>query len=322
MMAVPNATASRHEIVNSGLYRVPTMAALADLLHWRKTPSALRALCNRDDNWDEFEQERPGKKPRKIQAPKPGAKIIQRRLNELLKRIKPPAYLHSGTPGRSYLTNSAEHMHERGATATVDISDFYPSISKKRVFMLFREVFACSPDVADALANLMCCDGHLATGSPASALVSFWSCKDMFDGIAERVANLGGRFTLYVDDITLTAMKVGHGDHRFLERHMAKYGFRVSKGKSRIYRAEKPKQITGRVVRSGVSRAPNKQHLKMRDATRLAESNEATKKDIRSAIGKLQHVGLLDKQRAEKLKQRAQKMRTMLAQGQDSANSK
>lgn len=315
MTAVANASASKHDLNRSGLYRVSSMSALATLLHWKKTPSALRSLCHRPDNWDEFEQVRSGKSPRKIQAPKPGVKAVQARLNALLKRIAPPDYLHSGTPGRSYLSNSALHMEKEGATITIDVSNFYPSVSRKRVFMLFREVFECSPDVADALADLLCCGGHLATGSPASALVSFWSCKDMFDGIARRAEKLNGRFTLYVDDISLTANTAGHGDINFLDRHLARYGFRLSSEKSRVYRAADAKQITGRVVRQGESRAPNKQHKKMHEATRLVASGDATEMEVRSAIGKLQHVGLLDEKRAPQLKERARRIRSLLPRG-------
>jgi len=303
---------NRHDLENSGLYRIPSMAALAALLHWKKTPSALRALCQRGDNWEEFDLERPGKAPRPIQAPKPTVKALQVRLNELLKRINPPDYLHSGTPGRSYLSNSDMHMDVAGATTTVDISAFYPSVSRKRIFMLFREVFQCAPDVADALAGLLCCRGGLATGSPASALVSFFACKDMFDGIAQRAHKLGGRFTLYIDDITMTANTVGQGDVHFLKRHFARYGFQISSDKSRVYPARSPRLITGRVIRDGVSRAPNKQHRRMYDAAQIVASGEATPADMRSAIGKLQHVALLDKERSSKLLEIARRMRARL----------
>ena len=303
------AKASAHELRSSGLFRIRTMAALAKLLHWKKTPSALRALCLRPDNWDEFDLPRPGKKPRKVQAPKQSVKDVQRRLNDLLKRVQPPDYLQSGTPGRSYLSNSALHMAESGATVTVDIADFYASVSRKRLFMLFRKVFECGPDVADAIAGLMSCRGALATGSPASALVSFWACKDMFDAIAERAEKQGGRFTLYVDDITLTASTAGAGDVRFLERHVARYGFRLSAAKSRVYRSSQPKEITGRVVRHGVSRAPNRQHLQMQSALRRLDDPRSTKADARSAVGRLEHVALLDLGRGASLRRKATRVR-------------
>lgn len=306
------ANAAEHDLTSSGLYRLGTMAALARLLHWKKSPSALRALCCRDDNWDEFEQKRPGKKPRKIQAPKPAVKDVQRRLNELLKRVRPPAYLQSGMPGRSYLSNSALHMGVPGATVTVDLSDFYPSVTRKRLFMLFREVFQCSPDVADALAGLLSCKNALATGSPASALVSFWACKDMFDVIAARVEARGGRFTLYVDDITLTASTAGDGDIAFLERHVARYGFRLSANKSRVYRASQAKDITGRILRYGVSRAPNRQHRQMHEALKQLGNAEATEADARSAVGRIEHVALLDSARGPALRDRASQVRGRL----------
>lgn len=298
-----------HELKDSGLFRLSSMRALATLLHWKKCPSALRALCIRPDNWDEFEQERPGKTPRKIQAPKEAVKALQRRLNELFQRIVPPDYLHSGTPKRSYLTNSALHMGVPGATVTVDISDFYPSVTRKRLFMLFREVFQCAPDVADALAGLMSCRGALATGSPASALVSFWACKDMFDAIAARTLARGGRFSLYVDDMTLTARTAGAGDVKFLERHVRNFGFRLSDSKSRVYPSSAPREVTGRVIFDGVSRAPNRHHEQMHEALKCLAGGEATEARARSAVGKIEHIAILDSERRGLLKQRAKRVR-------------
>lgn len=296
----------------SGLFRLRTMGALARLLHWKKSPSALRSLCLRRDNWDEFDQARPGKKPRRIQAPKPAIKVLQRRLNDLLQRIEAPEYLHSGTVGRSYLTNSALHRDAEGATVTVDISDFYPSVTRKRLFVLFRTVFQCSSDVADALAGLLSCGGSLATGSPASALVAFWAAKDMFDGIAERAKRLGGRFSLYVDDITLTARTAGRGDVSFIERHVGRYGFRLARKKSRVYRAGQPREITGRVLRNGQSRAPNKQHRYMHEAL-SAMGPDAPPAEVRSAIGRIQHVAILDEIRSQELMAGARRLRGKLA---------
>lgn len=211
-MTLPRKSANRYDISSSALYRLPTLKALARFLEWKGSPSALRALCKRPDNFSEFYQAHPRTaKMRLIQAPNEVIKPLQKRLNVLLKQVRVPGYLHSGIPKRSHLSNSEQHMLAAGATVTVDVSDFYPSITRQRVFRLFRNVFQCPGDVADAMADLVCYQGKLATGSPASVLVSFWACRDMFDLIAQRVANQGGTFTLYVDDVAITG---GHNRTR------------------------------------------------------------------------------------------------------------
>lgn len=312
-MTLPRKSANRYEVNYSALYRLPSVRALAIVLQWDKSPSALRALSKRKDNFEEFEKiNRETGKRRKIQAPSAETKPLQKRLNTLLKQIQIPAYLQSGVPGRSHLSNSLLHMQEEGATVTVDVSAFYESISRKRLFRLFRNVFQCEPDVADVLADLVCCSGHLATGSPASVLLSFFACKDMFDFIAERARSQGAKFTLYVDDIALTGNTIGHGDIQFLETTLRKFGFQSKKEKSKLFRKEQAKVVTGRAFRNGISRAPNSKHKELHETLDEIKTTRASVKKMRSAVGRLENVGLLDEVRGQQLKTQAKKMRADL----------
>lgn len=312
-MTLPRKSANRYDINHSALYRLPSARALAIALQWDKSPSALRALSKRKDNFEEFERiNRDTGKRRKIQAPSTEAKPLQKRLNTLLKQIRVPAYLQSGVPGRSHLSNSLLHLQEDGATVTVDVSAFYESISRKRLFRLFRNVFQCEPDVADILADLVCCNGHLATGSPASVLLSFFACKDMFDLVAERALSQGAKFTLYVDDMALTGNTIGHGDIRFLEASLRKFGFRSKKEKSKLFRKRQAKIVTGRAFRDGVSRAPNSKHKELRDTLEEIKTTKPSIKKMRSAVGRLENVGLLDEVRGQQLKDRAKRIRVGL----------
>ena len=223
-----------------------------------------------------------------------------------------PSYLQSGIPGRSHLSNSNEHLQKEGATVTIDISEFYKSISRRRIFRLFRNVFRCEPDVADVIADLVCFDGHLATGCPASVLLSFFSCKDMFDIIDDRARSQGAKFTLYVDDIAITGNGIGHGDLKFLSSTLARFGFQSKASKEKLFRKNQAKVVTGRAFRNGVSRAPNRSHKALRDALSEYQINSSDVKIKRSAVGKLEHVGMLDELRRDRLKEEAKKMRATL----------
>jgi Reverse transcriptase (RNA-dependent DNA polymerase) len=312
-MTLPRKSASRYELERSALYRLPSVKALANALLWDGPPSALRALSKRPDNFKEYEKKNPVTgKSRKIQSPSLRVKPIQKRLNVLLKQIIVPDYLQSGTPGRSHLSNSQIHLEKEGATVTVDVSKFYESISRRRVFRLFRNVFDCESDIADVIADLVCCNGHLATGSPSSVLLSYFACKDMFDLINERVSEQGATFTLYIDDIAISGNTIGHGDIKFLERTLRQFGFESKKEKTKVFRKEQAKIVTGRAFRDGVSRAPNRSHLAMRDAIMESQANAHDVKKKRSAVGKLDYVGMLDDKRGVELKEKAQKIRATL----------
>ncbi|MCU1136054.1 reverse transcriptase family protein [Stenotrophomonas maltophilia] len=312
-MTLPRKSANRYDITSSAFFRLPTLKALARVLQWDGTPSALRALCKRPDNFSEFYQthRRTGKK-RLIQAPNAVVKPLQKRLNVLLKQICVPDYLHSGIPKRSHLTNSECHMLAEGATVTVDVSDFYPSITRQRVFKLFRNVFQCPGDIADAMADLVCYNGKLATGSPASVLLSFWACRDMFDLIAKRVADQGGTFSLYVDDVAITGNTIGHGDVRWLDRVLRRFGFASKVEKAKVFRKASAKMVTGRAFRDGISRAPNRKHKEMHESRALVKGTSASTKVKRGLVGQLENIGNLDQQRGKALKAEAQKLRSTL----------
>lgn len=304
-----------YKLTQSPLYRLPTIKALARALQWRGPPSALRALCRRRDNYDEYDQvAKSSGKVRRIEAPKPAIKLLQRRVDQLLKRIEAPDHLQSGIPGRSYLRNSARHMEKFGATVTVDITNFYPSVSHQRVYRLFRNVFQCEADVAWDLAGLLCCNGHLATGSPASAIASFHACRDMFEKIAARADRLGATFTLYIDDIAITGRAIGSGELAALESALARYGFQVKAAKSRIYRARQCKVITGRAIKRGVSRAPNAKHYKLRMAIAAARREPHNPGLLRTVAGLADHLALLDPSRVAVLKEKARHARRQLAE--------
>ncbi|WP_179455315.1 reverse transcriptase family protein [Xanthomonas cannabis] len=312
-MTLPRKSANRYEVTSSAFFRLPTLKALARLLQWEGSPSALRALCKRPDNFTEFPRIHPRtKKERLIQAPSEVVKPLQKRLNVLLKQVRVPDYLHSGIPKRSHLSNSESHMRAEGATVTVDVSDFYPSITRQRVFRLFRNVFECPGDVADAMADLVCYQGKLATGSPASVLVSFWACRDMFDLIAQRVTAQGGTFTLYVDDVAITGDTIGHGDIQWLDRLLRRFGFSSKVEKAKLFRKTRAKVVTGRAFRHGISRAPNKKHKEMHEARAEIESGRATIKDKRGLVGQLENIGNLDQERGISLKAEAKKLRSTL----------
>ncbi|PPT92505.1 hypothetical protein XaraCFBP7407_19695 [Xanthomonas arboricola pv. arracaciae] len=312
-MTLTRKSANRYDVSSSALFRLPSLKALASALLWPGTPSALRALSKRPNNFQEFNRvHRRTGKARKIQAPCEEVKPLQKRLNLLLKQLRVPDYLQSGIPGRSHLSNSGKHMTAEGATVTVDVSDFYPSITRKRVFRLFRNVFQCEPDVADALADLVCFNGHLATGSPASVLLSFWACRDMFDVIAERTSLSGATFTLYVDDIAITGDKIGHSEILFLGRLLKDFGFSSKEQKAKLFRKREAKVVTGRAFRDGVSRAPNKKHKELHESMRQLREHKATVKERRAAVGQLENVGLLDEKRGALLKAEAKKLRSTL----------
>jgi hypothetical protein len=190
----------------------------------------------------------------------------------------------------------------------MDISDFYGSVTEARVTRMFIVDFNCARDVAEILARLLCCNGHLATGSPASPLLSFVANRDIFERIAARAAGGKDAFTLYIDDIALTGAGIGTADIKWITRLLTGAGYTVKREKTRVFRASRAKLITGRVLHQGLSRAPNRQHQKMKSAL---DASRAAPKDIAlkaSAVGRVRHVALLDNARRMSMRAKAKKL--------------
>lgn len=283
---------------DSPLYGLRNHARLAEVLFWVGSGEQLKRFSRRSENYIRYTDKTKPDKPRLIEAPEARLKGFQTRILELVRRIVLPDYLHSARPGRSYLSNSDVHIKVVGCTLTMDIDSFYQSVSLYRVADFFATILNCSGDIALTLARLLCCDGHLATGSPASPLVSFWACHEVFDSIDRRVRARGGEFTLYIDDMALTGKGIGDTDAEVVKRLLHGAGLRVKASKTKVFRADRPKLITGRAGRNGVSRAPNKQHKKMREAQALLDANPNDATLRASVAGRKRHLALLDEKNA------------------------
>src|SRR3990172_13215706 len=79
-----------------------------------------------------------GSKPRRIDNPIGILKEIQGRIQDrLLCSIPLPDYMHGGIAQRSPITNAGNHV---GATivVTLDIRKFFPSVTNKHIFHVWR----------------------------------------------------------------------------------------------------------------------------------------------------------------------------------------
>jgi len=224
---------------------------------------------------------------RPVLAPRGDLKRIQRRIGELLLRVKTPDYLMSPVRGRSNIDNAARH---RGAAAfhLLDIEDFYPSCTASKVAWFFAKYLGCPPDVVKVLLDLTTLNGVLPAGSPASPSLAFWAYADMWDEIDQLTRDAGCQVSVYVDDITVSGQSVpGVLIHAIKER-LAHHGhsFKASK---EIGQINAPVVVTGVVVRDRTLLMPNVQHLerhKLRaEVAKLPEGYEKAQK-MASLIGR------------------------------------
>jgi len=167
-------------------------------------------------------------KPRLIEAPSTQLKIIQRNIKNELNKIIVPDNIFSGVKGKSYIENAKIHRGNK-YVFKIDLTAFFPCITRDTVYSFFIDSLKTSPDVAYILTNLLTIDlslcdikdiesvesfliskkirtpNHLISGSPASQILSYLVNHKMFDELQSLCDKNDISMSIYVDDITFSS---------------------------------------------------------------------------------------------------------------------
>ena len=151
-----------------------------------------------------FAQKAASPKKRWIDNPVDPLKAIQSRVEErLLKRLILPEHLLGGVRGKSILDNAKLHLRKK-CLVTIDVKNFFPSITPQQVCAVFRETLNCSPDVSYLLTGLTTCRGRLPQGAPTSTLLANLVLST-FDHEIRSVCLLKGvAYSSWVDDLAFS----------------------------------------------------------------------------------------------------------------------
>jgi len=197
---------------------------------------------------------------RDIEAPSDYLKARQKRLSEILQRIQVPDYLMSPVKGRSYVHNAAKHIGSR-SFCLLDLEDFFPSCTDKRVFWFFHKKMKCAGDIANILMRITTLNGRLPQGSPCSPILAYYSYVDMWDEIYSITQNAEYKLSIYADDITISGQNILGRDVWKIKQALYRFGHKFSAKKERNIMA-KPADITGVIVTKDAILLPNRQHKK------------------------------------------------------------
>jgi hypothetical protein len=118
----------------------------------------------------------------------------------------------------------------------------------------------CSPDVAEILAQICTCNGHIPTGSRISMPLAFWANHKMFDELKNIADTFEVTMTVYVDDITFTGSSVNKIFVGTVKKIITRHGHIMHPAKSILYHKNSIKVITGVVIKDGKALAKNEQH--------------------------------------------------------------
>lgn len=261
-------------------------------------------------------------KSRLIEPPQPELKKVQRRIKKLLYLIEYPDNVFSGVPKRSYAQNAQFHANKPiKSMFKIDLSGFFPSISREKVYSFFSKDMCCAPDIAEILTNLTTVDvdmtetpeiaqiheflktkgtkntNHLISGSPTSQILSYLVNQDMFNEMQELSDRNHVVMTIYVDDVTFSGNC--HISYRFKYRVLQiikKYNYKMSGDKKKQYTERYPKHVTGAIIdKKNHLRIKNRIQLNVITELRKVKANPNDTKSMNHLKGYLQAARQIDR---------------------------
>lgn len=258
---MPSKFIKHHSEKDSAFFRLERKKDLGKLLF--SNSHKLSALAKRPSKELYFEFEKPKKNKqelRKVSAPRSDLIAVQRRINKLLMRISPPAWLFSPVKGRSYVDNARPHAG-KNAVRLLDIEDFFPNCKGNKVIWFFKTKMECSPDVVAILKGLVTKDDVLPQGSPCSPILAYLCYIDMWEEIAKIVQEVECDLSVYVDDITISGAQVPEEAIWRIKEILKKHGHNYKQDKERK-RWKKPTEVTGVITTQSkeLLLVPNRQH--------------------------------------------------------------
>lgn len=199
---------------------------------------------------------------------------LQKRLKEFIDRkvLDPHPNVHGFTRGRGTSTNAEAHLNAR-ALLTVDITDFFPSISRQQVEGALQD-HGANPTVAEAITNASTFSGSLATGFPTSPVLSNLVFRPLDDKFSSFSAENGLVYTRYADDLTFSGPSVGDEHLEVISELLLSSGFHTNRRKVRFQRKGHQQVVTGlAIAHSDHLRLPKAQKKRLRQDLYFAEKH-------------------------------------------------
>ena len=203
---------------------------------------------------------------RMISAPTAMLKSFLTYTNRLLQAFyEAPSYVTGFTSGKSVVDNAERHIG-KNFIFNIDLQDFFPNISKSRVWATLK----CSPfkfndTIADAIAGLCCTEmmigGEtkwvLPQGSPCSPILTNLVCRNLDRRLNKLAKEYKLHYSRYADDITFSGNRnVFQRDGRFykqLVEIVSGQNFIINEKKTRLQRKCERQEVTGLVLSDRVN---------------------------------------------------------------------
>jgi hypothetical protein len=275
----------------------------ADLRRVAATAGAYYAPFYKTERQRPFQKKFKARKPRRIDNPKGELKVIQGNIyKRILKRIPLPENILGGVSGATIQDNARIHIGAK-TLAKIDVKSYFPTVTNRHVYVIWRQVLNCSPEIASLLTQLTTFERHLPQGAPTSTLLGnlVMCALDSPIRISSRFNDVG--YSGWVDDLAFS----GENPRPIINvaiHELAKAGFSVSRRKVKVMGPASQKILTG--VRLGQTpRADPKQLSRVRSGIHKLQTGEVPPSEVssyvRSLEGLIAHLARFERKKAERL---------------------
>lgn len=279
----------RYSIECSPFTQRPTQRDVAKLLG--ETRDDLRRLVNYKEQFIIRRQiTSKNGKVRDLAYPDSRLRATHERLKFHLNKIRQPDYLYSPRRKRGQRDNAAVHL-DQDQYLTLDLKQFYPSTTEDMVRRWFLNELGMYPDVAGLLTHLCTVDGKVSFGSPLTPVLCSLVHRPMFDAISGICRARGLRYSVWVDDLTLSGQFIPGEALEEIRAIVRAAGLRSHRI---VYRSgNRPVFITGIGVVGPHLVAANSLHRRIKEC--WAEYHSAETDNERDAVCQrlLSHLGTL-----------------------------
>lgn len=272
------------------LYGISTLSELAEILDF-----PMRSLIEATKKGYRSYYVQGKTKKRLIEEPNVILKLILKDLKEILfEMFDCPEYNKCWLGGNNYI-NAQAHAGQH-AYVTTDISSFFTNSKTCYVRKFFKNKLNISGEALEILMQMCTYRDHIPTGAPTSSILAFLSHKDLFDEIAAYMEERDITFTLYVDDITLSAK---HGitkeEIKFIKSVLKRHKLEIKQDKTKFFNYKKA-MITGfYLTQGGKISVPDSVGHKVVSLLREKNLGDMNKKELRRLIGLINYCQTADK---------------------------
>jgi hypothetical protein len=219
-------------------------------------PTRYRKIVNLNQDWLKKSQKKFNKILMSI--------LLEKKIRNVKQKSIIP-YLHSSVKQRSYNTNAQAHIGNKYIFA-IDLKDFYPSVTKDKLFFFFKNKFNLSSDIAMFYTYFSTCksdDGiyRLGQGLSQSSTLAYLVNYSLFNYLYDLSKEYDIEMTIYVDDVVFSSEK--EIPQAFIDKLFGiikRNGMQIKREKVHNYKNYSTKKITGIYITGNKTRVANSKH--------------------------------------------------------------